>query len=185
VLPNLAAATVSKSLEYWQAWADVNAPMLRKHGSARELASPVLRTLRIQGDIWHQLLITETLGENEEGPGLTTIAVLRRFRPVLIAAVLAAIVLYLTIVDFSGAVKVWATIGTVAAVLGVTGASLLSAARKAANAFGWNQQITAKAEARARSVTMLPAIPLSAVQRYRLDRRGVRPSPIRADLDAD
>jgi hypothetical protein len=56
-------------------------------------------------------------------------------------------------------------------------------ARKAAVAFGWNQQTTAKAEARVWSVTMLPAVTLSAVARYKLDRRGVHLSRLRANLD--
>jgi hypothetical protein len=183
-LPELGAATVSKSLEKWQDWADVTAPVLERRGAAQSMAIPILRTLRDQGNIWHALLTTEPLSEDDADPGLTTVAVLRRLRPILILAVLTALVLYVTIADFSGAAKVWTTIATITAALGVTGVNLLSAARKAVNAFGWNQQTTAKAEARVWSVTMLPTIPLTASQRYKLDRRGVRLSLIRANLDA-
>ena len=181
VLPNLAAVTVSKSLEKWQDWADVTA--VRFGAGESKYASSVVRTLRIQGDIWHQLLTVETLGENEDGLSLTTVGALRRLRPLLIVAVLAAVVLYLTITHFSGLAKTWTAIGTIATALGITGASLLSAARKAVSAYGWNQQATAKAEARVWSVTMLPAIPLSAVERSRLNHRDIRLRPVRMNLD--
>jgi hypothetical protein len=184
VLPELAAATVSKSLEKWQDWADVTAPVLERRGAAQHMAVPILRALRDQGNIWHALLTTEPLSEDDADPRLTTFAVLRRLRPILIVAALTAVVLYVTIADFSGAAKVWTTIATITAALGVTGVNLISAARKAVNAFGWNEQTTAKAEARVWSVTMLPTIPLTARQRYKLDRRGVHLSLIRANLDA-
>jgi hypothetical protein len=181
-LPNLAAATVSKSLEYWQDWADVMARESLQPSSARELAPQVLLALRLQGEIWHQLLSVETSGEDETD--VRTIAALRWLRPVVAVGLLTAVVLYLVVTNFSGTAKVLTTIGTISAALGVTAASLLSAARKAANAFGWNRQTTAKAEARVWSVTLLPAIPLSAMQRSKLGRRGVRQLPVRRFIDA-
>jgi hypothetical protein len=182
-LPPLAAATVTKSLEKWQDWADVTAPMVRDR--FHSLAHPILGALRDQGNIWRALLMTPPLEDEEDDeqrsdPAGT--ALLRRLRPILIAAALAAIVLYLTITNFSGAAKVWTTIGTISAMLGVTCANLLSAARKTVNAFGWNRQTTAKAEARVWSVTLLPAIALSRRQRSQLNRRSVRLS-LRKNLD--
>jgi hypothetical protein len=179
-LPRLAAATVSRSLENWRDWADVNAVRLANSPS---LWPNVLGTLRVQGDIWRQLLTTETVPEDDADQGPAVLASLRRLRPILGVAVLTAIALYLTITNFNGAAKVWTTLGTIAAALGVTGVSLASAARKAANAFGWSQQTTAKAEARVWSVTLLPAITLSAATRYRLNRRDVHLSRLRVNLD--
>ena len=181
VLPPVAAATVNKSLEAWGDWTDVTAPVLRSGWAS--VAAPVLQALRVQGDIWHQLLSVQTVDEDEADPGPTRAAVGRRFFLILIVAALTATVLYLTIANFSGAAKVWTVIATITAALGVSGASLMSSARKAANAFGWNRQTTVKAEARVWSVTLFPAIPLSAMQRRRLDRRDVRLSRIRKNLD--
>ena len=181
-LPNLAAATVSKSLEYWQDWADVMASaILLQPRFTPASAEQVLRALRLQGEIWHQLLTVETSGEDEAD--VRTIAALRWLRPVLAVGLLTAAVLYLVVTSFSGTAKVLTTIGTISAALGITTASLLSAARKAANAFGWNRQTTVKAEARVWSVTLLPAIPMTAMQRSKLERRGVRPAPVRRFLE--
>lgn len=180
-LPPLAAATVSKSLEKWQDWADVTAPRLRSGDYTGW--SLILPALRHQGNIWHALLTAAPLEGDEESPDPTRVAILRRLRFVLIVAALTAIVLYFTITKFSGSVKVWTTVGTITAVLGVTGASLLSAARKAVDAFGWDPQTTAKAEARVWSVTLLPALALSALQRRQLMRRSGRLSAIRKNID--
>lgn len=181
VLPPLTAATVNKSLEAWGDWTDVTAGVLMSGWAS--VAAPVLTALRVQGDIWHQLLSVQTVDDDEADPGPARAAVGRQFFLIIIVAALAATVLYLTIANFGGAAKVWTVIATITAALGVSGASLMSSARKAANAFGWNRQTTVKAEARVWSVTLFPAIPMSQLQRRRLDRRGVTMSRIRRNLD--
>jgi len=183
VLPNLAAATVSKSVEAWQGWANATAARLARDWPAR-LADPVVAALRIQGDIWHQVLTVESLGENEAGQGLRALTAIRRFRLALVVLLAAGIALYLTVKYTAGAGQIWAAVATIITALGLTGANLASAARTAASAFTWSPQVTAQAQARAWSVTHLPAMPLSLVERRRLRQAGVPAPPVRVNLDA-
>ena len=63
VLPPLTAATVNKSLEAWGDWTDVTAGYSSSGWAS--VAAPVLTALRVQGDIWHQLLSVQTVDDDE------------------------------------------------------------------------------------------------------------------------
>src|SRR5580693_6308704 len=135
VLSPVSAATVSRSLQNWQDWADTNAAAI-KTGWDATVHWTVVSALRTQGAAWHALLAGETdtsVQANVDawihaGESILrtlrslSLGILRRFWPVVI--VLAAAtggLLYLALADSSGTAKVWTTLATVAAALGVSG----------------------------------------------------------------
>jgi hypothetical protein len=185
-LPALSAATVSRSLQNWQDWADINASEIRAQWATANRS--VVAALRTQARAWHALLAGHADGTGpvsldawvHAGQSIlrTTrilmLTAVRRFWPVV--AILAAAtggLLYLSIAESSGAAKVWTSVVTVAAALGVTGGGLRAAARKAASGIEQDISRTASLDARAWSVTWLPTLPQSALQHYRLANRGI------------
>jgi hypothetical protein len=102
------------------------------------------------------------------------LSILRRFWPiVLLIAAATGGLLYLAAANSSGTAKVWTSLVTVAAALGVTGASLRAAAFKAADGIEQSIRDAATLDARAWGVTWLPTLPQSRLQQYRLASRGV------------
>ncbi len=196
-LPALSAATVSRSLQNWQDWADINAPGVRARWATANRS--VVAALRTQARAWHALLAGQT-----DMPGPTSLdawvhagqsilrtarilmlTALRRFWPVVV--VLAAAtggLLYLAIASSSGTAKVWTSLVTVAAALGVTGGSLRAAARRAASGIEQDIWHAASLDARAWSITWLPTLPQSPLQQYRLASRGVAAPQARNSLEA-
>ena len=192
----LPAATVSRSLQNWQDWADINAATIRDTWPTAH--RPVIAALRTQARAWHgqhagQADMTDPVSLDawiHAGQSIlrtTRILMLtafRRFWP--IAVVLAAAtggLLYLAIANSSGTAKVWTSLVTVAAALGVTGGSLRAAAKRAASGIEEDIWRTASLDARAWSITWLPALPQSLLQRYRLASRGVAGPQTRNGLE--
>jgi hypothetical protein len=185
-LPGQSAAIVSRSLENWQDWAEVNA---RKVKSTWKRAHwSVIAALRTQARAWHAVLAGQPGAIGPTTPdawtqagqailrtvGTLTLAVLRRFWPVVgVVAAATGGVLYLAITDSSGTAKVWTSLVTVAAALGVTGASVRASARRAAGGIKQDIWRTANLDAQAWSVTWLPTLRQGSLTRARLARRGV------------
>ena len=195
-LPPMSAATVSRSLQNWQDWADINAAGIRT-GWPTEYKS-VVAALRTQARAWHAVLagdadtaapVSLDAWIHAEQSILRTTRILmltafRRFWPIVV--VLAAAtggLLYLTIANSSGTAKVWASLVTVAAALGVTGGSLRAAARRAASGIEQDIWHTASLDARAWSITWLPTLHQSPLKRSRLASRGVAAPQARDALE--
>ena len=192
----LPAATVSRSLQNWQDWADINSSTIRDTWPTAHRS--VIAALRTQAGAWHAQLA----GQADMGGPISLdawihagqsilrttrilmLTAFRRFWPV--AVVLAAAtggLLYLAIANTSGTAKVWTSLVTVAAALGVTGGSLRAAARRAASGIEQDIWHTASLDARAWSITWLPTLPQSLLQRYRLASRGVAAPQTRNGLE--
>jgi hypothetical protein len=196
VLPPLSAATVSRSLQNWQDWADTNAPGIRTGWETAHRS--VVGALRTQAAVWRGLLAGEADLSGQASVDawvhagqsvlrtvrLLMLEVFRRFWPiVVIIAAATGGLLYLAIASSSGTAKVWTSIATVAAALGVSGGSLRAAARKAARGIEDNIRHAATLDARAWSATWLPTMPQGPMQRYRLASRGVAAPQVRRGLE--
>ena len=173
-LPPQSAATLSRSLQNWQDWTDINASEI-KDGWATAHTS-VVAALRTQASVWHALLAGETdlSGQTSidawvhagqsilRSARLLMLTIIRRFWPVvLIIAAATGGLLYLATANTSGTAKVWTSMVTVAAALGVSGASLRAAALKAVGGIEQDIRDAATMDARAWSVTWLPSMPQS------------------------
>jgi hypothetical protein len=194
-LPKQAAATVSRSLQNWQDWVDINASTI-KNGWATAHTS-VVAALRTQASAWHALLADETDMSGQIGIDawvhagesilrtvrLLMLTIVRRFWPVvLVIAAATGGLLYVVTANSSGTAKVWTSLVTVAAALGVSGASLRAAALTAVGGIELDIRNAATLEARAWGVTWLPTLPQSRVQRYRLASRGVAAPQVKKGL---
>jgi hypothetical protein len=199
-LPVSAAAIVSQSLDNWADWLDVNAASFTQSGADAwsDKADVVLDALRVQGWVWYSLLIADP--EVSAAPSMgawvqagssiaratakITGVVLRRFWPlVLIALAVLGGLLALVIVNLSGAGQVWASLATVAAVIGASGVGVGSGVSTAFDGVGYEIWAAAKLDASAWNVTWLPAMTSTTAERVRLDNRGVAAPRIRKNLD--
>lgn len=199
-LPRSAGAVVSRSLDNWADWLDVNMTSIKPSGtdtwSAR--AVTVLRALRVQGWVWRAVLIADPEVRLEpsmaawvhaatgiaQATRKVSGAVLRRFWPVLVI-LLAALggLLYLVISNLNGASQVWASMVTVVAVVGCGGAGLSTGVSRSLGGVGFEVWSAAKQDAEAWGVTWLPALVPTATQRTKLDNRGVPIPQLRKNLD--
>ncbi|MGH3194457.1 MAG: hypothetical protein ACREOE_04670 [Gemmatimonadales bacterium] len=195
VLPQQSAATVSRSLQNWQDWADINASAI-KDGWATAHTS-VVAALRTQASAWHALLAggTDISGQMSADAWvhagqsilrttrLLILTILRRFwAVVLVMAAATGGLLYLATANTSGTATVWTSLVTVAAALGVSGASLRAAALKAVGGIEQEIRDAATMDARAWGITWLPALPQSRLQQYRLASRGVAAPQVKKGL---
>jgi hypothetical protein len=205
-LPAQSAATVSRSLQHWQDWADVwastNASRLDQ--AWKEERPHVVDALRAQGRSWHALLAgqTDTSGQTsveawvEAGESILRsvrmlgVGILRRFW--LVAAIFLAVtgaLLYLVIANTQGATTVWASLVTVAGSFGVGGASLRAAAKKSVSGIETDLERAAVLDAQAWAITWLPILPAStgrlqkSMQQARLRRRGVAAPQVKKGLE--
>jgi hypothetical protein len=199
-IPPAAGAVVSRSLDNWADWLDVNMPNIQLSGTDKwsPNGATVLRALRVQGWVWRAVLIADP--EVTVSPSMsawvqaaTKIAqaaqkvsgvVVRRFWPVLVVllAILGGL-LYLVISNLSGASEVWASMVTVAAVVGCGGAGLGSGVSRALGGVGFDVYSAAKVDAEAWGVTWLPALVPTTMERAKLNSRGVAPPQLRKNLD--
>ncbi len=196
VLPPLSAATVSRSLQNWQDWADINASKIKAGWPTAHRS--VVAALRNQAAAWHALLAGNADTSGQTGVDawvhagqsilrtarLLMLAAFRRFWPVMV--ILAAAtggLLYLAIANSSGTAKVWTSLVTVAAALGVSGGTLRAAAKKAASGIEQDIWHTANLDAQAWSATWLPTLPQTRLQQYRLASRGVDTPQARNGLE--
>jgi hypothetical protein len=199
-LPASAAAIVSQSLDNWADWLDVNAASFTQSGADAwsDKADVVLGALRVQGWVWYSVLIADP--EVSAAPSMgawvqagssiaratakITGVVLRRFWPlVLIALAVLGGLLALVIVNLSGTSQVWASLVTVAAVIGASGVGVGSGVSSAFDGVGYEIWAAAKLDASAWNITWLPAMTSTTVERVRLDSRGVAAPRIRKNLD--
>jgi hypothetical protein len=198
-IPPSAASVVGQSLSKWADWTDVNAPKFRATASTWAATPEVVTgALRLQGEVWHSVLTADpnvsldpAMGAwvqagsaTARAVGKVTGSIVRRFWPavVLTAAALAGL-LYLVISNLSGASQTWASLVTVGAVLGAGGASLGSGVSRAMGGIGFEIWTAAKLDAQAWNITWLPAVQQGAVQRTKLDGRGVAAPRIRKNVD--
>ena len=198
-LPPSVGGVVSKSLDNWADWLDVNMPNIKSGTDNWSAKAPiVLRALRVQGWVWRSVLIADT--EVAVSPSMgawvqaaTAIAeatrkvagaVLRRFWWILVI-LLAALggLLYLVISNLSGEGQVWASLVTVAAVLGCGGAGLGTGVSRALGGVGFEVWSAAKQDAETWNITWLPALAPTRRQRGKLDSRGVAAPRLRSNLD--
>jgi hypothetical protein len=199
-LPAGIATIVSKSLDNWADWVDVNSGRIKSPGADAWLpdADVVLQALRVQGWVWRSVLVADqevtvqpSMGAwVEAGSAIAraaakvSAAILRRFWPlVLIALAALAGLLTLVIVNLSGASQVWASLVTVAAVVGTSGWGLGSGVSQSLSGVGYEIWNAAKADAAAWNVTWLPALPSTRAERAKMDRRGVSMPRVRKSLD--
>ena len=107
------------------------------------------------------------------------LVIARRFWPIvtIIAAATGAL-LYLAITYSSGLSKVWASVVTIAGAVGVIAASLRAVANRvwrasasAAEGVRHDVSVVERVDARAWTITWLPALPQTRVQQYRLANR--------------
>jgi hypothetical protein len=199
-LPASAATIVSQSLDNWADWLDVNTASFTQSGADAwsDKADVVLDALRVQGWVWYSVLIADP--EVSAAPSMgawvqagssiarasakITGVVLRRFWPlVLIALAVLGGLLALVIVNLSGTSQVWASLVTVAAVIGASGVGVGSGVSSAFDGVGYEIWSAAKLDASAWNITWLPAMTSTTMERVRLDSRGVAAPRIRKNLD--
>jgi hypothetical protein len=199
-LPSGAATIVSRSLDNWADWLDVNSARIKSPGADTWSADAgtVLRALRVQGWVWRSVLIADpevavqpSMGAwVQAGSSIARAArmigavIVRRFWPLVVIALAAlAGLLYLVISNLSGASQVWASLLTVAAIVGSGTWGLGSGVSQAFGGVGYEIWSAAKLDAAAWGVTWLPALTTSTVERARLEVRGVAMPQIRKNLD--
>jgi hypothetical protein len=191
---------VSRSLDNWADWIDVNSARLTAAGTHTwsEDGGVARDALRVQGWIWHSVLIADPEVSVQPGMGawveagssiartarMTTEVILRRFWPLVVIA-LAALggLLYLIIANLSGVSQVWASLATVAAIVGSGSWGLSNGVSSALNGVGYEIWAAAKVDAAAWNVTWLPALTTTAVERVKMERRGVAMPQVRKSLD--
>jgi hypothetical protein len=199
-LPGSAAAVVSQSLDNWADWLDVNAASFTESGADAWSAKGdvVLSALRVQGWVWHSVLIADpdvsvapSMGawvqagsSIARATAMISGVILRRFWPLVLIA-LAALggLLALVIVNLSGESQVWASLATVVAVVGASGVGLGNGVSSAFDGVGYEIWNAARLDASAWAVTWLPGMTSTTMERVRLDRRGVAAPHIRKNLD--
>jgi hypothetical protein len=199
-LPSGAATIVSRSLDNWADWIDVNSARIKSPGADTWSpdADTVLHALRVQGWVWRSVLIADpevavqpSMGAwVQAGSSISRAArmigavIVRRFWPLVVIALVAlGGLLYLVISNLSGASQVWASLVTVAAIVGSSTWGLGSGVSQAFDGVGYEIWSAAKLDAAAWGVTWLPALTASRVERARLEVRGVAMPQIRKNLD--
>lgn len=199
-LPSGAGTMVSRSLDNWATWIDVNNSRIKTPGtdSWAPDADVVLKALRVQGWVWRSVLIADSEVAVQPSMGAwieagSSIArairevgamILRRFWPlVVLGLVTLGGLLYLVLSNLSGVAGVWASLATVAAVLGSGGWGLSNGISSSLSGVGYEIWSAAKLDAAAWGVTWLPALSGSTAERVKLERRGVAMPQLRKNLD--
>jgi hypothetical protein len=199
-LPAGVAGIVSKSLDNWADWLDAHSGRITSPGADTwsPEADTVLRALRVQGWVWRAALVADQEVNVQPAMGAwveaasaiaraaarVSAVILRRFwLVVLIALAALAGLLTLVIVNLSGASQVWASLVTVAAVVGTSGWGMSSGVSSSLGGVGNEIWSAAKADAAAWNITWLPALATTKLERAKMDRRGVAMPHVRKSLD--
>ncbi len=198
-LPASAAAIVGGSLDNWADWLNVHMADITTGADAwSPKGGFVLDALRVQGWVWRSVLIADP--EVSVAPSMAawvhaassiaraarmmSAVILRRFWP-LVLILLATLggLLYLVISNLSGSSQVWASLVTVLAVVSAGGVGLGSGVSQSFGGVGYEIWAAAKLDASVWTVTWLPGLATSAMQRTRLAGQGVAAPQIRKNLD--
>lgn len=199
-LPAGVAGIVSKSLDNWADWLDAHSGRITSPGADTwsPEADTVLRALRVQGWVWRAALVADQEVNVQPAMGAwveaasaiaraaakVSAVILRRFWPVVLIALAAlAGLLTLVIVNLSGASQVWASLVTVAAVVGTSGWGMSSGVSSSLGGVGSEIWSAAKADAAAWNITWLPALATTKLERAKMDQRGVAMPHVRKSLD--
>jgi hypothetical protein len=199
-LPSGAATIVSRSLDNWADWIDVNSGRIKSPvaDAWSEEADVVLHALRVQGWIWRSVLVADPEVAVQPSMGawvqagssiaraakMIGVVILRRFWPlVLISLVALGGLLYLVISNLTGASQVWASLVTVAAVVGSGAWGVGNGVSQAFGGVGYEIWSAARLDASAWGITWLPALTATTVERVKMERRGVAMPEIRKSLD--
>jgi hypothetical protein len=199
-LPSGAATIVSRSIDNWADWIDVNSGRIKSPAADiwSQNADVVLNALRVQGWVWQAVLIAnpevavqpsvgawvEAGSSLARAAGMISEVILRRFWWIIVLALITlGGLLYLVISNLSGLGEVWASLATVAAVLGSTTYGVGSGVSSALSGIGYDIWSAAKLDAAAWEVTWLPALTTTTVERAKMERRGVAMPQIRKSLD--
>jgi len=199
-LPSGAATTVARSIDNWATWLDVNSGRIKSPGGDvwSENANVVLSALRVQGWVWQSVLIAdpevavqpsmgawvEAASSLARAAGMISETIVRRFWWMLVLALVTlGGLLYLVISNLSGLGEVWASLATVAAVLGSATYGVGSGVSSALSGIGYDIWSAAKLDAATWEITWLPAMTSTTVQRVQMERHGVAVPQIRKNLD--
>jgi hypothetical protein len=199
-LPSGAATVVSRSLNNWADWIDVNSARIKSPGADvwGPSADVVLSALRVQGWVWRSVLIADpdvavspSMGAwIQAGSSIVRAAreiggtIVRRFWPLVVLALITlGGLLYLVISVLSGVAEVWASLATVAAVLGSGTWGVSSGISSSFSGVGYEIWNAAKLDASAWGITWLPAMTATVAQRAKLEQRGVAMPQLRKSLD--
>ena len=199
-LPSGTATMVSRSLNNWADWIDVNTARIRPPDQDNWApgADVVLDALRVQGWIWRSVLVANPEVSVQPGIGawvhagssiaraarMVSGVILRRFWPLVVLGLLTlGGLLYLVISNLSGVSEVWASLATVAAVLGSGTWGLTSGVSSALSGVGYEVWNAAKLDAAAWGITWLPAVSVTTTERAKLELRGVAMPELRKSLD--
>ena len=199
-LPSGTATMVSRSLSNWADWIDVNTGRIKSPGldTWAPGADVVINALRVQGWIWRSVLVANPEVAVQPGigawvhagssiaraAGMVSWVILRRFWPlVLIGLATLAGLLYLVISTLSGVSQVWASLATVAAVLGTGSFGLSNGVSSSLGGVGYEVWNAAKLDAAAWGITWLPAVSVTTTERAKLALRGVAMPELRKSLD--
>jgi hypothetical protein len=110
--------------------------------------------------------------------------IVRRFWPLVVIALLVlGGLLHLVISNLSGASQVWASLVTVAAVVGSGTWGLGNGVSQALGGVGYEIWNAAKLDAAAWNITWLPAMTATTAERVQMERRGVAMPQLRKSLD--
>jgi hypothetical protein len=199
-LPSGVATIVSRSIDNWATWLDVNSGRIKSPGGDvwSENANVVLSALRVQGWVWQSVLIAdpevavqpsmgawvEAASSLARAAGMISETILRRFWWMLVLALVTlGGLLYLVISNLSGLGEVWASLATVAAVLGSATYGVGSGVSSALSGIGYDIWSAAKLDAATWEITWLPALTSTTVERAKMEQRGVAVPQIRKNLD--
>ena len=199
-LPSGTATMVSRSLNNWADWLDVNTARIKPPDQDNWApgADVVLDALRVQGWIWRSVLVANPEVSVQPGIGawvhagssiaraarMVSGVILRRFWPLVVLGLLTlGGLLYLVISNLSGVSEVWASLATVAAVLGSGTWGLSSGVSSALSGVGYEVWNAAKLDAAAWGITWLPAVSVTTTERAKLELRGVAMPELRKSLD--
>jgi hypothetical protein len=199
-LPAGVAAIVSKSIDNWADWIDAHSGRIKSPDSDTWSpdAGTVLRALRVQGWVWRSALVADAEVSVQPSMGAwveagsavaravakVSLVILRRFWPVVLIALAAlAGLLTLVIVNLSGTSQVWASLVTVAAVVGSGGWGLRSGVSSSLGGVGYEIWSSARADAAAWNITWLPALTATRLERAKMDQQGVPMPRVRKSLD--
>ena len=198
-IPPESAGIVGQSLDNWQDWIDVNAKGITKNWVSGGQGRQIVTALHIQAMAWHSVLVGDP--QTSGSPAMSawiqaassvvraartvTVSALHRFWWLFLTiAVVIAGVLVLVIVGLHGASRVWTSLVWLGGCLGGVGVGFRSSVGKAMGGAGSQVWAAAELDAAAWNVTWLPALKQGAGQRRGLDRAGVAPPQMRANLEA-